>query len=109
MLGRFERYSGSELPRRIHDEMTAAGWQPSTPQKSTYIRWSYAGKHQQVSMFQNSAQLVAASNRLVDLVVALPGADHRTSKNEVVFNYSNGVEPALTAADVVRRFADGEP
>lgn len=106
MLGRFERYSGSDLPRQLHDELLIAGWTPSTPAKSTYIRWTYAGSEHQVSLFQNSAQLVVASNRLVD-VVALPGAEHRLPKNEVAFNYSARVGDALMAAETIRRFADG--
>jgi hypothetical protein len=109
MLGRFERYSGSDRSRQIHDELLATGWTPATPAKSTYIRWTYRGRSRQVSLFQNSAQLVAASNRLVDVVSGLPGADHRLPKNEVVFNYSNGVEDALTAAKVVQGYADATP
>jgi hypothetical protein len=107
MLGRFERYSGSELPRRLHDELLVAGWTPSTPAKSTYIRWSYAGARNPVSLFQNSAQLVAASNRLVDVVLPLPGAEHRMPKNEVLFNYSRSLDEALAAAETIQRYADG--
>lgn len=107
MLGRFERYSGSHLAPRIHKGMLAAGWTPSTPAKSTYIRWTYLGARHRVSLYQNSAQLVAASNQLIDVVVGLPGADHRMPKNEVVFDYSSGVEHALAAADAVQQYANG--
>lgn len=107
MLKRFVRYSGSDASQLIHDELLANGWTPSTPPKSTYIRWSYPGQRQPASLFQNSGQLVVASNRLVDAVRGLPGADLRLPKNEVVFSYGADVQPALAAADAVRRFADG--
>lgn len=108
MLNRFVRYSGSESSRLIHDELIASGWKPSTPSKSTYIRWTYAGKQQQASLFQNSGQLVVASNRLVDAVRDLPGADLRLPKNEVVFSYGGDADAALAAAEAVRQFVDGE-
>lgn len=108
MLNRFVRYSGSELARVFHDELLGAGWSPSTPAKSSYIRWTFAGKKQQVSLFQNSGQIVVASNRLVDVVRDYPGADLRLSKNEIVFSYAAGTDEALAASDALRRFADGE-
>jgi hypothetical protein len=108
MLDRFVRYSGSDLSRAIHDQLLRTGWTPATPPKSTYIRWTYSGRRHQVSLFQNSAQLVAASNRLVELVQGLPGGDLRLPKNEVVFNYSESIDHAVAAAEVIRSFADGD-
>ncbi|NYE38008.1 hypothetical protein F4692_003153 [Nocardioides cavernae] len=108
MLSRFVRYSGSESARSVHDELLATGWTPSTPPKSTYIRWTYPGKRQQASLFQNSGQLVVASNRLVDAVRDLPGGELRLPKNEVVFSYGADTGGALAAADAIRRFVDGE-
>ncbi|KRF24373.1 hypothetical protein ASG95_07365 [Phycicoccus sp. Soil803] len=108
MIARFDRYSGSHLSQALHDELLRSGWSPTTPPKSTYVRWSYDGKLHNVSVYQNSAQLIVNSNRIVDQVVGLPGYEHRTAKNEVIFNYSEGIEPALEAANVLRRYADGE-
>ncbi len=107
MLDRFVRYSGSDSARHLHDELLAAGWSPSTPAKSTYIRWTYSGTRQQASLFQNSAQLVVASNRLVEVVRDFPGADLRLPKNEVVFSYPVSIDSATAAADAIRRYADG--
>ncbi|MEQ7849270.1 hypothetical protein [Nocardioides kribbensis] len=105
MLDRFVRYSGSDAARAFHDEMVARGWTPSTPKKSTYIRWNFAGAADQVSLFQNSGQIVIASSKLGKLVSSMPGATPR-AKEELVFSYSDGIQHALDVAEVLRRFAD---
>lgn len=107
MLDRFIRYSGSELPRILHDALLDAGWVPSTPSKSTYIRWTFSGKEHVVNVYQNSAQIVIAANRLVDVVLGMPGVVHRTTKNEVVVSYASGVDDAMAVIDAVQRYADG--
>ncbi|MGB4835658.1 MAG: hypothetical protein WBP28_06280, partial [Nostocoides sp.] len=108
MIARFDRYSGSNLAQALHDQLLESHWTASTPTKSTYVRWSYDGRVHQVSVYQNSAQLIVNSNRAVDHVIDLPGAVHRTAKNEVVFNYSEGIEHAVSAAAALRRYADGD-
>ncbi len=108
MLDRFTRYAGSELARQLHDVLVDDGWIPSTPAKSTYIRWTYRGTKQQASCYQNSAQLVVASNRLVEVVRDLDGAEHRMPNNEVIFIYTTGIEKAHSAAQQLQHFANGE-
>lgn len=107
MLDRFVRYSGSQLPLAVDDALRARGWTPTTPPKSTYIRWTYAGPVQEVAVYQNSAQLVVNSNRLVEAVKGQAGSNYRSARNDVVFSYAEGIEDALAAADRLQRMAEG--
>ncbi|MFL6139664.1 MAG: hypothetical protein ACJ74O_17950 [Frankiaceae bacterium] len=106
MLRRFERYSGSTDPREVYNSLLTSGWKPTTPAKSTYIRWVYAGNQRTVSLFQNSAALVAASVHLRDLAAGLPGAKPRAGRNEVDFYYGGDVSTVLDAAERIKQFAD---
>ncbi|MFG1627890.1 hypothetical protein [Kribbella sp. NPDC049227] len=105
MLNRFERYSGSQSPRAVHDYLLQSGWRPSTPGKSTYIRWVYSGKARSVTLFQNSGTLSAASVQIRDYAKTLPGATVG-SKDEALFVYAGDPNLAMEAADSIRQFAD---
>lgn len=106
MIRRFENFTGSTAPSEVHATLLSRGWQPSTPPKSTYVRWVYSGSKRTVSIYQNSTYLVAAAVPLRELAKDFPGAEVRTPKNEVNFLYVSGPAAALDAADRIRSFAD---
>jgi Predicted nucleotide-binding protein containing TIR-like domain len=107
LLARFDRYAQTSAPSRIFEALLGDGWVPNPPAK-TYIRWTFAGALRQVTIYQNSRDLVVNGRNEKPVVTDLGGAEIRPSKNDIHFSYAQDPANALAAAASLRAYAEGK-